>query len=444
MRRDFFALLSSLAVLAAGPSFAAGRCDYDATVSDPAELVLAVRARCAGVSAPGFTLARGVPAAAIEERRSEDEGTGVSYRVRLSALAERSGSPDVARRVGNMVVSPIPVWLLQPEDEGAEVTLRLTLQDGIEAAINLKRKDGRYVLSAEDVDYGGYAAFGRFARENLEIGGGAIDIIYAPGMLAMDASELKQAIGDAAAEVARFYGRFPVDRALLFALPGSPRQGIEFGRVRGGGGATLMLRFGTQARAAGLKGEWVLVHELLHLGGPFVTPRGTWLMEGMATYAEPLLRARAGWTSPEALWREFAGEMARGVDALTREGLDRVSRRGVYWGGALFMLLADLDIRERTNGRASLETCLRGVLTEGGDTTQRWSRERVFDACDAATGTGTMRRLAAAYVETPGTLDWAALWRDLGVSLDGGTLRFDDTAPRAALRRAISAWPALN
>ncbi len=444
MRRVFLALISGFAVLAAGPCFAAGRCDYDATLSDPAELVLAVRARCTGVSAPGFTLARGVPAAAIDDRRGEDGGAGVSYRVRLSALAERSGSPDVARRVGNMVVSPIPVWLLQPKDESAEVALRLALQDGLDAAINLKRVGGRYVLSAEDVDYGGYAAFGRFARERVELTGGAIEIVHAPGMLAMDAAELKRAIGEAAAEVARFYGRFPVDRALLFALPGSPRQGIEFGRVRGGGGATLMLRFGTLARGPDLRREWVLAHELVHLGGPFVTPRGAWLMEGMATYIEPVLRARAGWTSPEALWREFAGEMARGVDALTREGLGRVSRGGVYWGGALYMLLADLDIRERTGGRASLETCLRAVLAAGGDTTQRWSRERVFDACDAATGTGTMRRLEAAYVENPGALDWPGLWRDLGVSLEDGTLRFDDAAPRAALRRAISAWPALN
>lgn len=444
MRRDFLTLISGLAVLAAGPSFAAGRCEFDVTLSDPAELVLAVRARCAGVSEPGFTPARGVPAAAIEDRRGEDGGTGVSYRVRLSALAERSGSPDVARRVGNMVVSPIPVWLLQPEDEDAAVALRLTLRDGLDAAINLKRDGERYALSAEDVDYGGYAAFGRFARDRVELTGGAIEIVHAPGMLAMDSAELKQAIGEAAAQVARFYGRLPVERALLFALPGLPRQGIEFGRVRGGGGATLMLRFGTLARPAELRNEWVLVHELTHLGGPFVIPRGAWLMEGMATYIEPLLRARAGWTSPEALWREFAGEMARGVDALTREGLDRVSRRGVYWGGALFMLLADMDIRERTNGRASLETCLRGVLAAGGDTTARWTRERVFDACDAATGTGTMRRLAAAYVQNPGTLDWPGLWRDLGVGLEDGTLSFDDTAPRAALRRAISAWPALN
>jgi len=430
--------------LAAVSSFAAGRCEYDATLSDPAELVLAVSARCAGVATAGFAQGRGVPASAIEDRRGGEGGLGVSYRVRLSALAAKSGTPDVARRVGNMVVSPIPVWLLQPEDEDAEVSLRLALRDGLDAAINLRREDGRYVLSAEDVDYGGYAAFGRFAREAVALPGGAVEIVHQPGTLAMDAAELKQAIGEAAAEVARYYGRFPVAHALLFALPGGARPGIEFGRVRGGGGATLMLRLGTLARAAGLRREWVLAHEMIHLGGPFVVPRGAWLMEGMATYVEPIVRQRAGWTSPEELWREFARDMDRGVDALTREGLDRVSRRGLYWGGALFMLLADIDIRERTAGRASLETCLRAVLDAGGDTTRRWAQARVFAACDAATGTGSMRRLAAEYVEKPGALDIAALWRSLGVSLENGQARFDESAPRAALRRAITQGPAVD
>src|SRR3546814_14202501 len=67
-----------------------------------------------------------------------------------------------------------------------------------------------------------------------------------------------------------------------------------------------------------------------------------------------------------------------------------VTRRGIYWGGAIFMLLADLDIRERSQGRASLETCFRAVLNDGGNTTVRWPRAEFLRVCDAATGTGSM------------------------------------------------------
>src|SRR3546814_7389061 len=97
-------------------------------------------------------------------------------------------------------------------------------------------------------------------------------------------------------------------------------------------------------------------------------------MEGMATYGEPVIRARAGWYPVPQMWHEFASQMPRGVDVLTIQSLDAVTRRGIYWGGAIFMLLADLDIRERSHGRASLETCFRAVLNDGGNTTVRWPR----------------------------------------------------------------------
>jgi predicted metalloprotease with PDZ domain len=152
-----------------------------------------------------------------------------------------------------------------------------------------------------------------------------------------------------------------------------------------------------------------------------------------------VIRARAGWYPVPQMWHEFASQMPRGVDALTVESLDAVSRRGIYWGGAIFMLLADLDIRERSHGRASLETCLRAVLEAGGDTTVRWPREKFLRVCDAATGTGTMARLSARYVAKAAPLDLDGLWRDLGVKLTADGVQFDDAAPKAALRRAITA-----
>jgi hypothetical protein len=39
----------------------------------------------------------------------------------------------------------------------------------------------------------------------------------------------------------------------------------------------------------------------------------------------------------------------------------------------------------------------------------------------------------------PGSVDLAALWKRLGVRVDGGRVVFDDGAPLAALRLAITA-----
>jgi predicted metalloprotease with PDZ domain len=55
-----------------------------------------------------------------------------------------------------------------------------------------------------------------------------------------------------------------------------------------------------------LRADWVLAHELFHLGVPSM-PGGAWLDEGLATYYEPVLRTRAGLVSEMATWTELFG-----------------------------------------------------------------------------------------------------------------------------------------
>ncbi len=418
---------------------AAPRCDYTAILSDPGELLLTIEAVCADVAKTGFARAMGATAGAIRDLWQSPDGLTLRYRLSLGQLAELAQRPDIARRYGQAVVASLPSWLIEPEVDVAAVSLQMTVQDGLDIALAAPRDaEGRYHFTVADIPFGGFTVMGRFPRSSLPVQGGSLELVAFAETLRVSEAVLREWISDGARDVARYFGRFPVSRGLVLVLPVAGRDGVVFGQVRGGGGGTVMLQVGERAERAGLYDDWKLVHELVHLGGPFVVPRGAWLMEGMATYAEPLIRTRAGWRQPDQLWREFATDMQRGLPALTREGLSRVSRSGVYWGGALYMLLADMDIRERSQGRATLETCFRAILQAGGDTTQRWTRARVAEVCDTATGTGTMARLENLYVTEPGPLDIAALWRDLGVNLVDGILRFDEEAPKAYLRHAIT------
>ena len=47
------------------------------------------------------------------------------------------------------------------------------------------------------------------------------------------------------------------------------------------------------------------MHELYHLGFPSFQGEGKWLDEGLATYYEPMIRARAGLRTETSLWDEF-------------------------------------------------------------------------------------------------------------------------------------------
>lgn len=423
--------------LAAFDAAAAARCDYDIRLHDPAALILDVSVQCdmrVAFERPG---GQGM-AAALSAYAEGEDGRSLRYSFQLGALAELANSPDIAQRVDGAVISPLAIWLADPHEPGAEIVLRLAADAGLGIAHALPERDGAHHLRGADIRFGGYAVFGRFQRTELRSGQSVIEIASFPGRIGLDRRVIETWIIDSAAEIARYFGSFPLDRALIVAVPAANRSGVVFGRVRGGGGGSMLLRLGEHVRRDELYDDWILLHEMVHLGAPFVTGRSAWLMEGMATYAEPVIRARAGWRTPEDLWLEFASQMPRGVTALTQESLDAVSRPGLYWGGAIFMLLADLDIRERTQNRASLETCFRAVLRQGGNTTTRWPRQRMLEACDAATGTDTMARLTRTYVAQAGNFDLDALWRELGIRMEGRRVTFDDRAPKAALRRAIT------
>jgi hypothetical protein len=135
--------------------------------------------------------------------------------------------------------------------------------------------------------------------------------------------------------------------------------------------------------------------------------------------------------------------MKQGLPKPGDRGLDRTPTWGrTYWGGAIFCLLADVEMRKATGNKVGLQQALRGILDAGGDHEKDWDDwpiERILKVGDKATGTNVLSELYAKMRDTPYAPDLDALWRDLGVSLRDGQVTFDDSAPLAAIRRAITA-----
>jgi hypothetical protein len=219
-------------------------------------------------------------------------------------------------------------------------------------------------------------------------------------------------------------------------VPSPGRRGVGFGRAEGGGGVSVMVEVGTEVDRRRLFDDWVLVHELIHTGMPYVRGRAGWLMEGAATYVEPIIRARAGWKTEDEVWREWIDNMPQGVPALAR-GLATASGRERYWAGALFMLLADLAIRRDSDGARGLEDCLKGVLWSGLGAAQSTSVADFAAVCDRATVTKAMETLVQRHVVGAEPVDLAALWRQIGIALVDGRIVRDESAPAARWRRLI-------
>jgi hypothetical protein len=70
---------------------------------------------------------------------------------------------------------------------------------------------------------------------------------------------------------------------------------------------------------------------------------------------------------------------------------------------------------------------------------KRWSLREALAAGDRAVGVSVLRPLYAKMNDQPVSVDLTTAWPQLGVHSDGTNVRCDDSAARAAIRRAIAA-----
>ena len=202
------------------------------------------------------------------------------------------------------------------------------------------------------------------------------------------------------------------------------------------------MRVGRGADAGTLQTDWVLVHEMTHLALPEVSEEHAWLSEGLATYVEGVARVQAGNRTAADVWAEDLRSMPRGLPQPGDRGLDHTHTWGrTYWGGALFCLLADIEIRQRTANRQGLQQALRAIARESGGLGTQWPIDRVFATGDRAVGTRVLEELYASMKDAPVATDLPALWRRLGIEADGDTVRVHEDAPLAPIRWAILGEP---
>ena len=273
--------------------------------------------------------------------------------------------------------------------------------------------------------------------ERIQVGGGALDVTIR-GDAALGSRALVDWIRGAATAVTAYFGKFPLAE-LEVSVVVDGRSGPHGGVTNGWPAPNIRVRVGRDTGASELARDWVMVHEMCHTAFPNVDPEHQrWAEEGLSTYVEPLARHRAGQYSREQLWLDLARGLPQGLPAAGDRGLDNTPTWGrTYWGGALFWLLADVGIREKTAGRLGLEDALRGILAAGGDIRVDWPLDRALAVGDRAVGVSVLVPLHREMGASATPVDLGALWGRLGVRVTDRVVTFDDTAPQANLRRAI-------
>ena len=286
-----------------------------------------------------------------------------------------------------------------------------------------------------------YDAFDRLAKTDIDVPEGVIHVAFAPGEMALPKEKILDWVRTSAKAVSMYYGRFPVKSLKLLLVP-VDGPGVRGGTTWGYRGAAIRVLVGRDSGEDNLRRDWVLVHEMVHTALPDMDERYNWLSEGLAVYIEPIARTQAGDLSAKEIWQAMMRDMPKGLPQSGDGGLDNTDTWGrKYWGGAMFALFADVEIRKRSNNRLGLQDAMRGVIAAGGNHEQDWSIQRVLATADKAVGLDVLTGLHDQWGSKPVTPDLDGLWRDLGLKVHEGGLDFDDTAPLAAIRKAITEPP---
>jgi predicted metalloprotease with PDZ domain len=365
----------------------------------------------------------------------------VRYRFLLERAATEVHDRNRAVAQAGALLAPPSSWLARPlRNTPGRYRLRVSTPPGTSFVTGVfpGPEAGTYEAETSDLAEAPYSGFGSFDESRVEVTGGAVDVAVAPGELGVTRADIDDWVRRAAGAVAGYYGRFPLRRALVIVLP-STRGRIGFGTTLGNGGGAIMIWVGRGATKAQFAGDWVLTHEMVHLGIPNLPRTHRWLEEGIATYVEPLARVRAGTLDAGEMWAGLVKGLPNGLPQPGDRGLDRTHTWGrTYWGGALFCFLADLEIRERTRNRRSLDDALRGILAAGGDIAVSWPLERLLREGDRATGVPVLSELHARMGAKAEDVDLPALWQRLGVRTAAEPISFADSAPLAAIRRSMA------
>jgi predicted metalloprotease with PDZ domain len=374
-----------------------------------------------------------------------NSGCTIRYRFGLRQAADALAEADTAIASGEVLIAPPSTWLLHPGNGPKNADFELSVEPGPGARfVSAFRPvaDGRanqYRAAIAVLDDASFAAFGPLHVSEIPAGDTTVQLGVATHGLALSNEQAEAWVAASAGAVASYYqGHLPARRTLLLLMKGSGES--TRGITLGGGGPGVLVRASDLVTPTTTREDWVVTHELLHANFPDIGPEHSWLSEGLATYLEPIARARVGLLDEAKVWRDMVDGMPQGLPQAGDRGLENTRTWGrTYWGGALFCLLADVELREKTGNQRSLDDVLLAIGKTGASDQDYWPIERVLEVAERATGTKIVGELFERLAKKPGTVDLTELFGRLGVRREGASVAFDERAPLARLRQAITA-----
>jgi len=349
----------------------------------------------------------------------------------------------------DVVTAQVGAFLFRPEVRGVRLHGHATFSvpDGMRVSLPWQRDADGFLLDASVFEQTGYAVFGSFDSEIVVAAGATLDVAILDTLSPTTRAAIVPFVTRAAQTAAQIGGAFPGDRAQLVLAPQPGAGGVRFGMVARGGGASVVFVFGRDSTEGELIESWEPGHELTHLRTPFVTRSDRWLTEGIATYYQEVLRARAGTTTPQHAWKRLVTGLSRGAEVGTGRTLRQESKdmydsgafQRVYWAGAAVAFLIDVELRRVTENATSLDTVVSGLQQCCARDARAWTVSDMIARMDQIAGHDVVQRVSGQHLDRAEFPALAETFAALGVMIRGGDVTLDDAAPLKRVRDAIMA-----
>ncbi len=384
-------------------------------------------------------------------------GDCVTYELDLSTSRGGFGPPEL-RRAGRGIMANLAHVLWRPTDYREFPIARARFVAPPEVAIsvpwpsdpNAKPGERSYLLEPSAFAFHAYGAFGALSMSRIHVGGDTLDVTALEGLSSDDRAAVDRWVRVQANAAAAMAGTMPRRRVQVVVLPsGASSEPVRFGSMTRGGGASVGLligqgRGGAKLDEAALTRDWVLVHELSHLFHPFIAREDAWLSEGIATYYQEVLRVRAGLHSPHDAYRRLleGSEKGRALSLSVRDAAASMYETHifapVYWAGATYAFMADVELRKASGGKRGLDEVIAELTRCCSRAARPWTAAETIARLDAIAGTPVFSALEARHIANAPFPELSSLYAELGIGRDGRAL---GPAPLSWVRDAIMRAP---
>ena len=346
----------------------------------------------------------------------------------------------------DQLVSPA-LWLWRPSlDDNTTIQVSFKLPGNTRVSVPWEPIAGearqRFRFGNSPRSSRALSVFGQFDYREVPVPGAVLRVSLLRGSEPMDNDSIIRWLEAAATNVTLAHGTFPNPLPQVVVVPVGPRsEPVPFGRVIRDGGEAVQFFIDPTRPLEEFLADWTATHEFSHLLLPYVGDR--WASEGFATYYQNVLLARGGVYTEQRAWQRLHEGFGRGRRSSPGVSPNDASMRNggvmkIYWSGAAMALLGDIRLRQRSEGRESIDTVLRRLHECCLPSARSWSARELFEKLDALSGYPVFVELYRRYANAPEFPDVEGAFQALGLSVGSdGQVRLAGSGGQVALRQAI-------